>query len=128
MSIGMRAYSQDIRDRVIASKQEGRSTADIVAALRVSRSYVDRVWQRFNERSIKSTLKIGGHRIPKLKEYEAVLRQWVEQEPGLTLQQLCERCKEQLSITVSTAQMWRHLGRMGLRFKKNDSRKRAGTQ
>lgn len=119
----MRAYSQDIRDRVIVAKQEGRSTADVVDALSVSRSYVDRVWKRFNETANKATLKMGGHRVPRLQEHEAVLRQWVEKEPGLTLEQLCKRSQENLGLQISAAQMWRHLGRMGLRFKKNAARK-----
>jgi transposase len=57
---------------------------------------VDRVWERYQQSGSRTVLQIGGYRAPRLEKHEALLRQWVEREPGLTLEQLCQRyLKEQ---------------------------------
>lgn len=124
----MRAYSQDIRDRVIAAKSEGLGTSDVAGALRVSRRYVDRVWDRYRQSGSKTVRQIGGYRMPRLEKHEALLRTWVEKEPGLTLEQMCQRYLKEQGETVASSVMHRQLRRMGLRFKKNAACQRADPQ
>jgi transposase len=61
------------RDRIIAFKEDGIGNAEIVASLRVSPSYVNRVSQQFRERGVRSPLKIGGYRVPRRQDREEVL-------------------------------------------------------
>jgi transposase len=110
---------------VLQSKEEGKSSVETARRYKISKSYVDRVYQRFRESGERGILKRGGHRIARLKEHSLTLCQWLEKEPGLSVEQLCQRAREQLGVKIGTVGMWRHLGRIGLRFKKNDPRKRA---
>ncbi len=110
---------------MLQSKEEGKSSVETALRYKVSKSYVDRVCQRARESGERGILKRGGHRTPRLKEHSETLCRWLEKEPGLSLEQLCLRVREQLGVKIGTVGLWRHLGRIGLRFKKNDPRKRA---
>ena len=114
----MRPYSQDIRDRVIKFKSEAVRTEDVAQRLSLSVSCVNRIWKRYRDEGRSRALQVGGYKVPRLKEYADQLREWVEKEPGLTLEQLCARSRENLGIKGGVSVMWKQLNRMGLRFKK----------
>jgi transposase len=42
------------------------------------------------------------------------------------LAQLQQRCAEQLHVSIGITALWHRLRRLGLSFKKNDARRRAG--
>jgi transposase len=55
---------------------------------------------------------------------EPVLRAWIEQEPGLSLAELCERLVGQ-GISIKIGALWHQLNKWNLTFKKNAARQRA---
>ena len=60
-----------------------------------------------------------------MDEHRERLAQWIEESPGLTLEQLQQRCLEDLSVDVSITTLHRMLARWGYRYKKNSFRQRA---
>lgn len=126
IKLGMRSYSQDIRERVIIAREGGEASRDVASRLRVSVAYVDRVWRRYRQEGERRARTQGGKRRAALSGHEATVRAWIEQEPGLTIEELRARCAGELSVHLSVGGMWLALKRMGLRYKKNPARKRTG--
>lgn len=121
----MRAYSQDLRKRVIAGREKGQSGAVVARRLSLSVRTVERYWRRYQESGQTSSQRQGGHMRSRLAEHDATLDKWIEREPDLTLEELCQRCQKQLHISISVPALWHRLKRIGLSFKKNDARRRA---
>lgn len=120
----MKSLSQDIRDRVIAAKELGESSVEVAKKLSITTRTVDRIYKRYRETGQSTAMPRGGKLVPRLRDHTDTLRAWIEKEPGLSLEQLCERCREELGIALTVPGLWFHLKRNGLRFKKNDARKR----
>jgi transposase len=75
----------------------------------------------------RTSFKIGGHRRSRVAEKEPVVRAWIEQEPGLSLAELCERLAGQ-GVSMKIGALWHQLNKWNLTFKKNAARQRARTR
>src|SRR5437764_7055673 len=106
------AYSQDLRDRIMAARDEGMATKRVAQLFRVSASWVRRVMQRRREHGQRSPRPRGGATVIKIDLDQ--LRQLVEQQPDATARQLHQR----LGIQCSVSAVDMALRRMGLSFKK----------
>ena len=106
------AYSQDLRDRVIAARDGGMRTKRVAELFRVSASWVRRVIQRRRDHGEQSPRPRGGATVIKIDLDQ--LRQLVQQQPDATARQLHER----LGIKCSVSAVDMALRRMGLSFKK----------
>ena len=106
------AYSQDLRDRVIAARDGGMKTRRVAQLFRVSESWVRRVMQRRREQGEQSPRPRGGATVIKIDLDQ--LRQLVQQQPDATVRQLHER----LGIQCSVSAVDMALRRLGLSFKK----------
>ena len=122
----MRPYSEDLRARIIAGKQAGESSAQVAARLRVHVRTVERYWERYGEKGHCRPGQIGGHRRSRLEGHEKTVESWIKAEPSLSLEKLRVRCQKQLQVTLTVSALWHRLKAMGLSFKKNDARRRAG--
>ena len=120
----MPSYSQDLRDRVLWALDRGERPTAIARRLEVSRVWVYRVRERRQRTGQRTSLRIGGHRRSRVAEKESVLRAWIEQEPGLSLAELCERLAGQ-GVTIKIGALWHQLNKWNLTFKKNAARQRA---
>ena len=87
----MQSYSQDLRDRVLWALDRGERPTAIARRLEVSRVWVYQVRGREQKTGQRTSFQIGGHRRSRVAGLEPVLRAWIEQEPGLSLAELCER-------------------------------------
>jgi transposase len=105
------AYSQDLRDRIIAARDGGMRTKRVAELFRVSSSWVRRVMQRRRDGE-ESPRPRGGATVIKIDLDQ--LRQLVNQQPDATARQLHER----LGIACSVSAVDMALRRMGLSFKK----------
>jgi transposase len=109
------AYSNDLRQRVLALYDEGKKTRQISQQLRVSPAWARRVKQRRNQ----PPRKIGGSK-PRLDPIaRAALLCWIESKPDLTLEELRQRIKEDMGFIVSVGCLWNTLRAMKLTFKKS---------
>jgi hypothetical protein len=53
----------------------------------------------------RSSFPIGGHRSSRIAAMEPVLPGWIEQAPGLSLAELCERLAEQ-GVAIKIGALW----------------------
>ncbi len=121
--IGMRPISNDLRQRIVERRQDGESPSEISSILKVSVRSVQRIYSRYLERDNFSPDKKGRPEGSKLDAHREVISKWIEKTPGLTLEELCELCKEQFSEELHHTTMFRALRAWGYRYKKNDLRK-----
>jgi len=120
----MRSYSQDLRDRVLWALDRGERPTAIARRLEVSRVWVYQVRGREQKTGQRTSFQVGGHRRSRVAAMESVLRAWIEQEPGLSLAELCARLVEQ-GVAIKIGALWHQLNKWNLTFKKNPARQRA---
>lgn len=118
------AYSHDLRERVVHAIQRGdRSQRGIAEDFEVSLSFVEEVWRRYRETG-SCAIKVWrpGPR-PKLsgQSPRQRLQAEVKQQPGVTLEELCERVRTEDGQKVSASAMSRTLSRLGITHKKSNS-------
>lgn len=109
------AYSQDLRDRVLAAYDRGMATSQIAEVFAVSPAWARRIKQDRRESGRTTPRPMGGVR--RVKIDPARLRQLVEQQPDATLKQLRER----LGIVCCESAICMALKRLKLSFKKRRS-------
>lgn len=127
MGIVMRAYSQDLRDRVLGALGRGEGPTAIARRYEVSRLWVYQVRKRWESEGRRSSLPVGGHRRSRIAEREAQIRQWIAAAPDLTLKELSERLAAE-DVQLKVPALWHQLNKWGLSFKKNVARQRAATR
>jgi transposase len=115
----MKAYSQDLRDRIIAAMKAHTDTRERIArTFQVSRSFVQKLWRRWQKTRSSSALPHGGGQRRALADDEARIRKEVAQQPDATLTELCERVEQAGGATSSPSMMCRELQRLNLPRKK----------
>lgn len=109
------AYSQDLRDRVIAARDRGVATKQVADLFRVSPAWVRRVMQRRREHGETAPRPRGGVTVVKIDLDQ--LRQLVHAQPDATVKELHGR----LGIDCSVSAVDMALRRLGLTLKKRRS-------
>jgi len=122
----MRAYSQDLRDRVLRALERGERPSEIARRFEVSRMWVYHVRDCWQQQGRRASLQIGGHRRSCLAEMESQLRSWIEADVDLTLAEICERLA-QAGVQIKVPALWHQLDKWNLTLKKNLARQRART-
>ena len=123
----MQAYSQDLRDRVLWALERGERPSAIARRLEVSRVWVYQVEARKKKTGQKTSFPIGGHRRSRIADMEPELRAWIEAEPDLALNQICDRLRKK-GVAIKSGALWHQLNKWNLTFKKNPARQRARTR
>ena len=108
----MRAYSMDLRERVLADCDAGQTTKPVAERYGVSRTWVRSLKQRRRETGEIAPRK-GGNR--KRKIDRARLAGLVRDDPDATLAELRER----LAIRCALSSIWTVLRDLKLTFKKS---------
>jgi transposase len=112
----MKAYSQDLRERVVRACDEGRGTRDQLANLfGVSTAWIRRLLQRRRQTGSFAAKPHAGGRAPKLgadQRYRLVAL--VADDPDATLAQLHERLRARVHLST----IHRALAGYGLTVKK----------
>lgn len=122
----MKPLSIDLRQRVVAARAEGLTIAQVAERLRVSPRSVSRYCQQHQQQ--QGDLRPGrqgGYRISRLLPHDQTIRQWVEEQPDLTIEQIQERLWQQLGVKIGYTALWHRLDHLGLTYKKNSTRRRA---
>ena len=125
----MKAYSVDLRERVVASVESGE--CNIPAAARrykVSAPTIERWLARKRSIGTCAPLPYAGGPTRKLASAEAVIRAAVKAQPDATLQELCERVEKETKIKSNSSMMYRELVRLKLPRKKSRSMPASGTR
>jgi transposase len=118
----MKAYSQDLRERVIAAVEAGQqSRPEIAETFQVSESTIDKWMKRWRDTGSVAALPFAGGRPRALQPCAAVIRAEVKPQPDVTLDELCERVEAQTDVTASRSMMSRELHVLALPRKKSRS-------
>jgi len=115
------AYSQDLRDRVLAACDRGIKTKDIAEVFAVSPAWVRRIKQRRRETGETSPRKMGGP--GPIKIDRARLAELVAEQPDATLKELQDR----IGVECSQSAICTALKKLGFTFKKRRSTRRSRT-
>jgi transposase len=105
----MKAYSHDIRLRIIKTYQNGEgSQRQIAARFEVSLSFVRGLLRRFRETGSIEPRPHGGGPAPRMGERDLeLIRELLREDPGATLEELCERTASRGGVRPSRATMSR---------------------
>ncbi len=115
---GMRAYSKDLRLRVLAAVDRGMPRGEVAETFGVSVSTVKRYLRLRRETGGVEAKKIPGPPARKRATLEEGLPAQVRLNPDLTLEEHCGLFEEERGLSVSTATMSRALKDLGLPLKK----------
>lgn len=118
-----KAYSMDLRERVVASCDKGERPEKLADRYQVSARWIYTLLNRRKETG--SIAPLQGKTGPKLKlaEHQDQVLQVVQAHPDATLDEL----REELPVQVSKTTMWRALRNLGMTLKKSHPRRRAAT-
>ena len=114
-----RAYSQDLRDRVIDAAFSGKSARGSAAHFGIGVATAI-VWvRRARDAGDRTARKQGGTRRCKLEPHREFLLSVIEETPDLTISELVERLMAKRGVKVARSTLWAFLDRCGLTFKKS---------
>lgn len=117
----MKAYSLDLRERVVEAYKTGALTIKVVAAqFRVGETFVKKMLRQERETGAVKAYSHGGGRRRALNSRQMrKLKRLVENEPDLTLVELQEKLLSGERVRVSIATLARVLTEIGLPRKKS---------
>jgi len=110
----MKAYSMDLRERVLADCDAGMQTRSVATKYRVSESWIRRLKQRRRDHGELAPRPRRRMPEPRWLPYTERLHALVRQQPDATLVELRQR----LDIDLSIATLARALRALHLTFKK----------
>ena len=114
------AYSMDLRERVMADADAGRSSNELAERYHVSRAWVDALKQRRRETGAIGPRKQTTFRHRVLAGQEERLKALVTARPDATLAEL----RVALRTSAALATIWRELNQLDFTLKKNGTRRR----
>ena len=109
-----RAYSQDLRDRVIDAGTSARAAAErfgIGVATAI-------VWVRRAREGERKARPQGQPRRSKLDPHRNYLAGLIAAEPDVAIAEMQERLRSEAGVSASVGTIWTFLDRAGLTFKK----------
>jgi transposase len=125
----MKAYSKDLRERVISSVESGEcNISEAARRYKVSEPSIERWLARQRSTGQCASLPHAGGVPRKLASAEAVIRAAVQAQPDATLQELCEDVEKETKIKSDPSMMCRELARLKLPRKKSRSMPASATR
>ena len=116
-----KAYSDDLRRKLIEAYQQGEGSLEVLARrFHVSVGWARKVSATYR-RSGSWARPPSGPRGPRSKftgEIRQQVGEWMAEQPDLTLHELQSRLHEELRLRASIGRLWSLLREMGLRLKK----------
>lgn len=120
------AYSQDLRDRVLAAVDNGMRVREAAPLFRVSISYIYKALERRTATGeTKPSLRGGRQRPPVLSGHEAALLAHLRMHSDATLAELRRWLFETRGVSISVGALWNGLDRLGWTLKKSRSMRRS---
>jgi transposase len=113
-----RAYSQDLRDRVLTATAEGFSARSAAERFGVGIKTAIEWVRRARETGETTARKQGQPKGSKLDEHEAFLVGLVAEKDDITLAEMQARLQAERGVSTGTTTLWRFFDARGLTFKK----------
>jgi transposase len=115
----MKAYSTDLRERVILAANQGMPQTEIAKVFAISLSTIKRYWHRNGERPQHcKPSRLKARPSKKLEPLQLDLSQMLAAAPDATLEQHCQTWEHRHGIKVSPSTMSRAIRRLGWTRKK----------
>jgi transposase len=124
----MKAYSIDLRERIVRSVQAGRSQCETARVFGIALSTVKRLLQQLREQGSLAPKPIPGAARHIGPAQEEALRAQLQAHSDATLEQRCALWSQEHGREVSVATMSRALARLRWTHKKSHSRRASGTR
>lgn len=121
----VKAYSEDLRERVIEAIEGGASRREAAERFSVSASSAIKWMQRWQGTGSVAPRSSGGSESP-LDRHGETLLGLIAARPDLTLDEVGSLLADR-GILASRTAIWRFFDRHGISFKKNPARQRAGS-
>ena len=121
-----RAYSEDLRVRLVEIVESGRSARSTAKLLRVSASSAIKWVQRWRLSGSVAANPVRGHRRQVLDAHAAWLLKLIEAQPDLTLEEIRDLLDKR-GVHISIGTVWNFFDRRDISFKKKPLRHRAGS-
>jgi transposase len=116
-----KSYSQDLRERVFATADDGEPVGRIATMLRVSVSYVSKVLSRRQRTGQTTARPQRCHVAPKLSGLDPAILAQVSSRPDATVAELRAWLLQTHKVSASTGLMNKTLAALDLSFKKSPS-------
>jgi transposase len=116
-----KAYSIDLRVRVLADYDEGVGPAELARKYRVSERWIYQLASRRQQIGTIEPLYSKPGPKPKLDEHLDHLRTLIQQRPDATLEEL----RQQLPVQVCIGTVWNTLQKLEITLKKSPASSRA---
>jgi transposase len=114
-----KAYSQDLRDRVLAGVDGGKAVRLVAEHYDVTPSYIYKALMRRRITGNSSPNPNRGHNPRKLSsDQELALAEHMRANPGITLARTQDWLEDEHQVWLSTGALWNAVRRLGLSFKK----------
>ena len=114
-----RAYSQDLRDRVIDATLSGTPARQAAARFGVGIATAMRWVRQVRETGDRTAGRQGQPRRSKLDAHRDYVLGLVAATPDMTISEMLERLALERGVAASRATLWTFLDRAGLTFKKS---------
>ena len=116
------SYHVQLRERIVAAKKEGQSSQEVSKRFQVSKRSVERYWKSYQDSGSVEPKQRGGYRRSRLEGHDETLREWIAEQPDLTLVEIQQRCRNKLGIQIGINALWQRLNKLMLSYKKNTAR------
>ncbi len=120
-----RAYSIDLRERVIGSVAAGTSAREAARRFNVSASTAVKWVQRWRRSGSVAAKPMAGGRRSRLDQHDDFLMDLIAGEPDMTLEEVRAHLRDR-GVSAGLGSVWRFFARHGVSFKKNRARGRTG--
>ncbi|BBL34057.1 hypothetical protein Nstercoris_01854 [Nitrosomonas stercoris] len=114
-----KAYSEDLRWRVVADTEKGLSIRAVADKYSVSPSFVSKITCLWRREGSVSPRKIGGYRRHALSAHAAEVKGKLLEDKDITLAQLRDWIEETLGVRVHVSSVDRFIRSLGYSYKKN---------
>lgn len=122
-----RAYSEDLRIRLVQLVENGTSARSAAKLFKVSASTAVKWAQRWRQEKSVAPNPVRGHPRPLLDRHTDWLLELVTAKPDMTLEEIRARLRKR-GVVVSLWTVWSFYERSRMSFKKNRIRQRAGSR
>mgnify|MGYP000927302261 CR=1 FL=1 len=119
----MKAYSMDLRGRVLAACDAGGATKAVAARFAVSAAWVRRLKQRRKDGTGIAPKSSRNKRVPKLAAHADRIKALLAATPDLTLAEL----RDKLGVAVALTTLWTAVAGLGFTVKKKSGGPRSRT-
>ena len=113
-----RAYSEDLRHRVLDAVSAGSSARGVAARFGIGVATAVRWVRRWRETGERCAHRQGYPKRSVLDPHEAFLLGLVDEQSDITLDEMCARLRDQRGVSVARVTVWRFFDRRGWSFRK----------